>query len=281
MRQFSKTIEIYLPDGEPRGIRVAEIKNRIVKVIDVPKVLLPDFLKMSESQRGGFYFLIDSADDARNAGKDSVYVGESGNLSDRLSTHNSKKEWERALVVTTAANSLTQGHTLYLESQSITSVKDADRYVCTNKNDGTSTNTPVPLRAECDEIFELAKVLLATLGYPLFAPLKKRPEVEVFFCRKGNVTAKGYYSEDGFVVLQGSTAFPIRTKNIDGNERIRIGLVESGALEQRNGLLAFPKDHIFRNPSKAAMTVLGNIANGGTAWKNEAGLTLNSFSAGR
>ncbi len=53
-----QTIQIFLPPGDLRGMRVAEITTRIVRVIEVPRSQLADFLKMPEAQQVGVYFLI-------------------------------------------------------------------------------------------------------------------------------------------------------------------------------------------------------------------------------
>ena len=53
-----QTIQIFLPTGDPRGMRVAEITTRIVRVIEVPRSQLADFLKMPEAQQVGVYFLM-------------------------------------------------------------------------------------------------------------------------------------------------------------------------------------------------------------------------------
>ena len=42
-----KTIQIYLPFGDPRGIRVAELTTRIVRVIEVPREQLDHFAAIS------------------------------------------------------------------------------------------------------------------------------------------------------------------------------------------------------------------------------------------
>ena len=44
-----QTIQIFLPLGDPRGIRVAEITTRIVQLIEVPRPQLDVFLAMPES----------------------------------------------------------------------------------------------------------------------------------------------------------------------------------------------------------------------------------------
>lgn len=63
MNMTPKTIQIFLPGGDPRGIRVAEITTRIVQVIEIPRSLLPDFLKMPESDQVALYFLFGESED--------------------------------------------------------------------------------------------------------------------------------------------------------------------------------------------------------------------------
>lgn len=46
-----QTIQIFLPSGDPRGMRVAEITTRIVRVIEVPHSQLADFLMLPEAQQ--------------------------------------------------------------------------------------------------------------------------------------------------------------------------------------------------------------------------------------
>jgi hypothetical protein len=113
MSTTPKTIQIFLPSGEPHGFRIAEITTRIVQVIEVPRNLLADFLSMEQSSQVGVYFLLGEAseDDDRLA-----YVGQTGDLRSRLAAHNQKKDfWDRALVLVSRTNSLTQTHTLFLE----------------------------------------------------------------------------------------------------------------------------------------------------------------------
>ena len=59
-----QTIQIFLPSGDPRGMRVAEITTRIVRVIEVPRSQLGDFLRMPEAQQVGVYFLMGELSEA-------------------------------------------------------------------------------------------------------------------------------------------------------------------------------------------------------------------------
>lgn len=38
MSATPKTIQIFLPGGDPRGIRIAEITTRIVQVFEIPQL---------------------------------------------------------------------------------------------------------------------------------------------------------------------------------------------------------------------------------------------------
>ncbi len=196
MNNRPQTIQIFLPSGDPQGIRVAEITTRIVRVIEVPRSLLSDFFRMSEAEQVGVYFLF-GEDEEGGAAK--AYVGQTGSLKLRLSQHNQQKEfWNRALVVVSLTNSLTNTHASYLEWLSIAQAQQAGRYLLDNGNAGARPHTPLPLEAECDELHETVRVLLATLGYPVFQPVA-RPEVvgqpdEVFYCRASEADARGLYT---------------------------------------------------------------------------------------
>ena len=281
MNPTPKTIQIFLPGGDPRGIRIAEITTRIMQVTEVPRSLLPTFLKMAESGQVAIYFLVGGSDEGDNP---QVYIGQTGDLRARLANHNKNKEfWERALIVTSRTHSLTQTHSLFLEWYCIQAVREAGRYTDRNGTSGTRPHTPRPLEADCFEIFETASTLLASLGHPLFVPLtadEGTPEEnELFFCNGSEAEGKGVYTQEGFVVLKGSSG---RVENVPSMkkwslDKSRQKLLDLGVVLEEAGRLVFQKDHLFRSPSSAAIAVMGRNANGWTEWKNKAGQTLDEI----
>lgn len=62
MKPAGKTIQIFLPTGDPSGLRLAEITTRIVQVVEVPRPQLDTFLARPEAQEVGTYFLIARGD---------------------------------------------------------------------------------------------------------------------------------------------------------------------------------------------------------------------------
>jgi len=281
MKITPKTIQIFLPGGDPRGIRVAEITTRIVQVIEVPRSLLQNFLKMPESNQVAVYFLF--GEDEDGAGQ-KVYLGQTGDLRARLVKHNKEKEfWERALVMISRTNSLTQTHALFLEWHCLQAARKAGRYADDNGNSGTKPHTPSPLEADCLEIFETGQVLLACLGYPLFdsvtQPFSSVNSDEVYFCTGSGTNGRGLYTQEGFVVLKGSVGRSQNVPSLEGEPyaRMRERLLQSGVMKEELGTVIFQKDHIFSNPSPAFAALAGRTGNGWKEWKNKDGKTLNDL----
>ena len=263
-------------------MRVAEITTRIVRVIEVPRSQLADFLKLPESQQVGVYFLMG---DLSDAGLPRAYVGQSGNVGNRLVQHNQNKDfWNRALIVISLTNSLTQTHAMFLEWFAIAEATKAGRYSLENGNTGSQPYTPAPLQADCYEIHETAATLLATLGQPVFEPLTqttttsngKSQPAELFYCKGPDANGVGEYTSEGFVVLKGSTARVGNVASIQGSsqERFREQLVTDGVLQLQGSQYVFTRDYLFTSPSMAAIAVLGRSANGWMEWKTDKGQTL-------
>lgn len=280
MSNTPKTIQIFLPNGDPQGIRIAEITTRIVQVIEVPRSLLAEFLAMPESDHVAVYFLFgerDEWDESR------VYIGQTGDLRGRLAKHNKEKDfWQRAAVLISRTNSLTQTHALFLEWFCLQEVRKAARYVDENGNKGSKPHTPAPLEADCREIFETGQSLLSTLGHPLFDPVAKSAsstsQADVYLCNAAGCKGRGLLTQEGFVVLKGSIARKELVPSLQGTsgERMRLHLVNSGILRDAGESLVFEKDHLFGSPSTAASMLMGRSANGWSEWRTKDGNTLDS-----
>lgn len=278
----AKTIQIFLPGGDPRGIRIAEITTRIVQVIEVPRSLLQEFLKMRESDQVAVYFLIGGPGDPE-AEDPRVYVGQTGDLRARLASHNQKKDfWERVLVLVSRTDSLTQTHGLFLECHCLEAIKKAGRYTDENGNCGIRPHTPAPLEADCMEIFDTGRTLLSTLGYPIFDPVATSAATahadEVFHLTTAGISGRGLYTPEGFVVLKGSVGRRVNVPTFSPtNQRFRAKLVDAGVMREQGDDVVFEKDHVFGSPSMAAIALLGRTSNGWKEWKGEDGHTLDEL----
>ncbi len=78
MRVSGKTIQIFLPDGNPRSIKIAEITSRTVLAILIPRPKLDEASQRDELNNVGVYLLFGQTD-----AKAQVYVGEAENCLSR------------------------------------------------------------------------------------------------------------------------------------------------------------------------------------------------------
>lgn len=277
-----KTIQIFLPSGDPSGIRVAEITTRIVQVIEVPRSLLPEFLAMPESKQVAVYFLFGTSDDDDSR---RVYIGQTGDLKARLRSHNANKDfWERALVMISKTNSMTQTHALYLEWHCLQIARQAGRFADENGNSGSQPYTPPPMEADCHEIFDTGRTLLATLGYPIFTPVVSTPSQDeseplVYYCKATDTQARGVYTSEGFVVLKGSVGRSAMTDALADSTaaRLRQKILHGKDVEISGEQFTLLTDRLFQTPSAAAKFITGGSKNGWITWKTADGQTLHDI----
>jgi len=226
------------------------------------------------------YFLFGGDDDERE-----VYIGQTGDLRSRLKSHNNKKDfWERALILISWAETLTQTHALFLEWLCLKKAQNAGRYNDLNGNNGSKPHTPAPLEAECYELFETGSTLLATLGYPIFSPpvalvngVNKKEFV--YHCTVFGSSGRGLYTPEGFVVLKGSIGRLANVKSMQGtaSERYRERLLKQGVMVADGDRVVFTKDYLFNSPSMAAIAIAGRTMNGWKRWKTDDGRTLHDI----
>lgn len=260
---------------------MSELTTSIVRVIEVPRKLLDEYLEMPEAKQVGVYFLIGDDDDQDYP---AVYIGQTGGTGQRLVDHHKQKEfWSRALVAVSLTNSLTQTHALYLEWLSIKYANEAGRYKVENGNGGSKPHTPAPLEADCQDIFDTMRTLLATLGQPCFEPLAKSKDQvksdELFYCKSANYDAIGQYTEEGLVVLKGSKARIEMAPSMDKWKASgkRETLISEGALKLEGMHYVFQRDVLFKSPSGASDFIAGASTNGWMLWKSKDGKTLDEL----
>ena len=122
-----KTIQIFLPDGNPRGVKIADITSRTIQTLLIPRPSIDDAAKRPEVQNVGIYFLIGAAEDGA---KPVLYIGEAENCLVRLKQHHKSKEfWTTALVATSKTQFFTKSHIKYLEWYCYEAAKTANRYI--------------------------------------------------------------------------------------------------------------------------------------------------------
>lgn len=299
----AKTIQIYLPRGNPRGLRIAEMTTRTVRLIEIPRIHINDFFAMPEANQVGLYFLISDTDSVE---KPQLYIGQTGDLKARLNQHHKKEFWTRAFVMLSTNNTMTQTHALYMEHKAIATAIEVGRYEIKNGNNGNRPHTPDPLKADCEELFYTLDVLLSTLGQPIFETLsinenilyadELKPTIDnrvienieisspktaqpLLYYKVKDADAQGYYNDDGFVILAGSSIRQAQTPSLPLIiTKLKERLLNDGKLIAINDKsYKLIENQIFKTPSAAGQMVSGRSSNGWSEWKNSAGQTLSEI----
>jgi hypothetical protein len=136
------------------------------------------------------------------------------------------------------------------------------------------------MEADLLDNFETIKILLSTLGFPIFEEARNSSGKKqgFLYCKGRDAIAKGQMIDDGFVVLKDSTANKDESKSVQGwITGMRKKLLDDNFLQQKNGLYVFTEDFVFGSPSAAAGVVLGRSANGWTEWKDKEGKTIDEI----
>ena len=270
----AKTIQIFLPAGEPRGIRIAEFTIRTVQAVLIPRSELTEAKARPELDQIAVYFLFGGSEESA---KPIVYIGQTEDVRKRLDHHNSNKDfWRTAVLGISRTQNFTQAHIKYLEWYCVKKAKEIGRYALDNDQTPGKPFVTEPIEADILDAFETLSTLLSTLGYPVFEPLVKNDTTEQFFLKGKDAEAIGELVEDGFVVRAGATVRKeIVPSALDSVTPMRAKLIESGVMVEENGQYRFTQDYLFNTPSGAAAVVLGRTSNGWVDWKDGDGKTLN------
>lgn len=273
-----KTIKIFLLDGEPTGIRTAELSNWDGKAIVIPRAKLKEAKERSEVQGAAVYLLIGS-EDIKGL---SIYVGEAETLFTRLMQHTSDKDfWQYALAFISKSKNLTKAHVKYLEIKLAQLLKSAARCTLINQIAPAITSLPESDMADMNEFAENIELLSGTLGWTVF---RKSSEIEKeaerkYYCKGPSASAEGYIDNEGFLVLKNSKARKQLVQSAKNSwiEGLVNSLLGKKVFSDGGDSYIFLEDYLFESPSAAAGAVLARHANGWNEWKTKEGKTLNEI----
>lgn len=273
---LGKTITLFLVDGSPNGLMCAYLSNWNGQCIKIPRNLLVDSKIRDEVNNSGIYFLFGNLEEGSDIPQ--VYVGEGENVYKRLSSHIKDKEfWNEAIVFSSKDDNMTKAHIRYLENRLINIIRQNSNYELINSNDGNATKLPEYAVADMEMYLENIKVILPSLGYDVFTKIEKseRKKGKNFTLDLKHVSAKGYLSQNGFVVLKDSeVSKEIKESLSNGYKKKRENLIATSAITEIDGRLRFNIDVEFGSPTEAAAIISGYSISGRQSWKNASGRTI-------
>lgn len=273
----SKTIKLFLMDGEPSGRMKCSLANWTGIAYKIPRTALDKCKDLDILKQSGVYFLF-GTDKSDNA---VVYIGQAGarkngkGLLLRIQEpHASIDYWTEAVMFTTTNNSFGPTEISYLENRFCNMAVQSGRYVVKNGNDPNPGNITEETESELEEFINYAKIVMGTLGHKVFEPFVPSSEAEdaepVLYLEYGKGRASGKRTSDGFVIFKGSAVNPSLTKSCP--ERTIKDRKKYANKINKNGVLI--SDILLSSPSSAAGFVGGASLSGNALWKDSNGKTL-------
>lgn len=279
---YGKSIELFLANGTADSLITAELSNWNGKAIKIPRIEVSD-CKRDDIKGAGVYFLFCKEEDD----SDSVYIGESETIQERLNQHirdyNADKEkfyWTTAVIF--LGRDLNKALIRYLEDRFVQIARESKRYKVLTKNTYGKTVMKESQTAAMEEFIDNVRILINALGYKVLEPTvhsdpNSTVDDETLFLNLGNASGKGMVTTEGFVLFAGAVL----------NEKTSEKSLSKGAATLRKKHLTSNKvknfvtteDILFSSSSAAADFVTGYSVSGPATWKNSAGVTLKELEA--
>ncbi|GHU37770.1 methionine sulfoxide reductase [Bacilli bacterium] len=287
-----KTIQLYLMDSAPKGRIKCTLANWTGIAYKIPRTELEKAKSIDYLKQSGVYFLFSTSDETQ---ENIVYIGQAGTrkngegILNRLQEHKrnpDKDYWTEAVAFTTTNNTFGPTEISYLENQFTKLAIDSKRYIVKNSNEPSLGHVTEEKESELEEYIDYAKIVIGALGYRIFEPIiasseeisaavPSTPEPLLSLIlnqgKKEKIIAHGKQTNEGFVILKGSTIKSSTVKSVPTKalkDRERANLDDNFVLLE---------DMLFNSPSSAASFVTGYAINGKDAWKDEQGRALNEI----
>lgn len=256
---------------------------------------IPILQKIEQLSYPGIYFLIGND---KETNENILYIGKSGNIANRLQTHNSdrNKDWfEKFIVFTSKNGDLNSSHAEYLEAdfielaqQNLGSITLDNACGSNVKKDGKLTDMYMP---RVQGFRKKALTLINNLNLLEFLNTGEEKSTkrisnqsDIVFTmnlKRGHKdkSASIVITENGYKLIKGSYVAKDEVPSFlkMSAYKKRNELVEKGLLQDNGDVYIASEDIYFKSPSGASDVVSGSSTNGRIEWKLANGTTLSEF----
>ena len=161
------TIRIFVPDGDPEGVRIIDRMNWTGLGIVFPREKWPTTKQRAEFSRPGVYILTGyrKEDDELPT----VYIGEGDVLRARIDSHFQNKDfWDRGIIFTASNNSLNKAHVRWLEASLVSRATQAKQCQLDNGTEPQPAGLSEAERADVDGFLREVLQILPLVGLRAF-----------------------------------------------------------------------------------------------------------------
>ena len=268
------SVRIFVPSGDPEGMRVIEKSNWTGQGLIFPRSLFAKVRQREELTRTGVYILWEPG---RSGQLPHAYVGEGDVLLPRLDSHAKSKDfWTHGVAFTSKDQSLNKAHVQHLEARLVQLASEAKRCELDNANIPQMPSLSAADKADAELYLADMLLCLPVIGVSFFEKLRGLAEkTQDLFLNAKKIEACGFEEASGFVVRVDSQAVKKEVASIPASASdLRKALLNQGIFEDVGTAYRLVQDYIFSSPSAAADVLLGSSSNGRTVWKDAEGRSL-------
>jgi hypothetical protein len=193
------TIRVFVPDGDPEGVKIVELLNWTGIGIALPRAAWSGLRERAEFRRAGVYVLTGSAE---GTGDDlpTIYVGQGDEIRARLESHYVNKEfWDWAYVFVSNGNALNRAHITWLEHALLARAQKAGRCHLDNANQPREPSLSESERADTNGFLREMLRILPLLGVRVFE--KGTPVATPSSVSQAVVTSAGILDERDTIIV--------------------------------------------------------------------------------
>ena len=285
MRPFS--IRIFVPSGDPEGVRIVSRDDWPGKAIVFPRELLGEVKGRLEYKQPGVYLL---------AGGKKLYIGEGDPVGKRLDDHFREKTfWKKAVFFTAEGGRLNKAHVQHLESRLVALAGAAGLAELDNGNQPLTPALSEEEYASAENFLREILLMLPLLGFWHFdddreeeaeAEIQEETERQTV-ARQGGKRANIYSAlpRGGSFQFHSSTGMKATLELVEGGVLVKANseavlearqhfeihaasyaakrreLIESGILLPGKDRYRFSEDQFFSSASAAASVIAGQNHN--------------------
>ena len=283
MRPRGFSLRVFIPSGDPDGLRIVEKSLWTGQVIEYPRTptALAEAQRRDALHRAGVYLLVglDEESDQRR-----LYIGEGESVMSRLRSHNrddSKEFWTKTAIFTTKDESLNKAHIKFLEARLYELATKARRCKIDNRVPPSKPTLSEIEETDVEAILADLLLCLSTTGWTEFeATCATGSELDgkVYQLSYDGVDARGIVQAGDFLVLEGSTANKTARPGLKERKvALRNKLLEEGTFREVDGQYVLTRDHLFNSPTLAVHVLTGRQGKGRAEWKDQRGRSLSDI----
>jgi hypothetical protein len=165
------TIRIFVPDGDPEGIRIIDRMNWTGTGVVFPRAKWDEVKQRNEMSKTGIYILVGYQDSDSDLHR--IYIGQADGIHNRIESHIKKKDfWDWAVCFVSNSRGLNRAHVTWLEYELIQRAKQVKRCHLDNGNEPQEPSLSEAEKADTQGFLNEILQILPLVGLRVFEPVK-------------------------------------------------------------------------------------------------------------